>query len=57
MLWFIILILASWLIVDPLGEWLAGWSDSVWWALLPWVLIVLFWTIIIRQLLRRRQHP
>lgn len=54
--WFFVLILASWLIADPVGGWAAELSNSVWWAVLPWVLIALIWIYMVRQLLRRRQQ-
>ena len=36
--------------VLPLGSWLTSRSDALWWAVLPWLLIVVIWVVMIRTI-------
>ena len=39
-----------------LTPWLVGLSDAFEWQLLPWLLLVLLWAGVVRQLRRRRRE-
>jgi hypothetical protein len=36
------------------AEQLSEFSDAVYWQILPWVLIIFFWVVIVRNVLRAR---
>jgi hypothetical protein len=38
----------------PIGSWLSGLSDSLWWMVLPWFLIIAFWAYLIARYRKRR---
>lgn len=45
--------IVAWIIFD-VGEWLASRSDSVWWAMLPWILLIVLWVFLVVFYLRKR---
>jgi hypothetical protein len=47
-----ILIIAA-IDASGIGAWLAGFSDSTFWTLLPWGSIALIWIVLVVQLRRR----
>lgn len=49
-LWTLLIIALAELLLPPIGDRMAGLSDSLWWAVLPWVLIVGVWAWMLRRM-------
>ena len=51
----VLVVVSVWMIADPDATWIAGLSDSAWWAAVPWILLALLWVFLIGGYLKSRK--